>query len=145
MSDFQGGKVVSFRLPHDVPHIVSEYLDTLKKTHDRKFSREIADRFVQAIEKEALFGRPHKQLVIPYPENLTDEEKIFLNSDRTKALIGQLVVHLLSNPSEMALPRINTQLPAEEQTSSKREEPFITNETITSFVEKTFLNFDDDD
>ncbi|ALP39417.1 hypothetical protein ASL14_26445 (plasmid) [Paenibacillus sp. IHB B 3084] len=147
-SDFQGGKVVSFRLPHDVPKTVSDYLGNLKEIHQRKFSSEIAERFVQAIEKEALFQRPEKQLVIPFPENLTEEEKKFLKSDKTKALIGQLVVQLVSNPSEVPIPRLTA--PAVVNSKPKdnipdpRQASFETNSTIRNFTRKTFLSDLDD-
>lgn len=148
-SEFQGGKVVSFRLPHNVPQIVSEHLEHLRKTHGRKFSSEIADRFVQAIEKEALFGRPDKQLVIPFPKNLTEEEKVFLQSDRSKALIGQLIVQLLSNPSEVTVHTVDpdSKLGYENTENGRKpsEDLFITNEAVKGFVNQNFLNFDDDD
>ncbi|MBE7901108.1 hypothetical protein G7L40_27045 (plasmid) [Paenibacillus polymyxa] len=146
-TDFQGGKVVSFRLPHDVPKTVSNYLMNLKEIHKRKFSSEIADRFVQAIEKEALFQRPEKQLVIPFPENLTEEEKKFLKSDKTKALIGQLVVQLVRNPSEVpiqrqAAPAANNK--QKDDTPDPSQSAFETNSTIREFTRKTFLSDLDD-
>ncbi|MEI4926480.1 hypothetical protein Q8G50_28605, partial [Klebsiella pneumoniae] len=90
-----------------------------------------------------------KQLVIPFPKNLTEEEKDFLQSDRSKALIGQLIVQLLSNPSEVTVHTVDpdSKLGYENTENEKKssEDIFITNDAVKGFVNQNFLNFDDDD
>lgn len=150
MERFHGGKVVSFRLPHETPLSVLNFLTDLKAEYQRKFSSEIADRFVATIKEEAE-GKPQKKvdysLNIPIPENLTPEEIRYLQNHRTKALIGQLIVQLLKEPTSEI--KINSS--EEEKTVIKStqdeesEKEFVDNEALREFAQNTFLNFDDDD
>ncbi|MCM3006863.1 hypothetical protein [Priestia koreensis] len=150
MDSFHGGKVISFRLPHETPKPVLKHLTKLKKKHQRKFSSEISDRFVAAIQEEISSGKssvkPDKQLVIPLPDELTTEETKYLQSYRTKAIIGQLIVQLLKDPTaEVALPLDEEGEKPAAKTKEEPKEEFIKNDMLRSFAQKTFLDFDDDD
>jgi hypothetical protein len=86
-------------------------------------------------------------LDIPIPENLTPEKIRYLQNHRTKALIGQLIVQLLKDPTSEI--KINSS--EEEKTVIKStqdeesEKEFVDNETLREFTQNTCLNFDDDD
>lgn len=145
MEKFHGGKVVSFRLPHETPIDVLNFLTDLKEEHQRKFSSEIADRFVATMQEE-LAGKPKKKfdksLSIPIPEDLTPEEIKYLQNHRTKAIIGQLLVQLLKDPT--AEIKINS---SEEEKIINKEEPkksFVNDQKLQSFAQQNFLDFDDD-
>jgi len=53
---------VSFRLPHETPLAVLDFLTDLKEEHQRKFSSEIADRFIATMQEE-IAGKPKKSLI----------------------------------------------------------------------------------
>lgn len=142
MQHFEGGKVVSFRLPHDTPQQVLKHLNKLKEKHGRKFSSEIAEKFVASIQEELVNKNPENYLVIPYPKYFKKEAREFLQNDRARAMIGQLIAQLLKDPtSEITL----NSSEEEKTTDNNPKEEFIDNEALKSFAQKTFLDFDDDD
>jgi len=144
MSEFTPGKVISFRLPKATPTRVLTHLDELKKEHGRKFGGIMASRFVQMVDQEINKKHPEEMLVIPLPTGVSEEEKEFLRNEKNQALIGQLIVQLLKEPGKIAeLPRdMDTEV---QEPKEPEEKPYIQNEALLSFAQKTFLDFDDDD
>lgn len=166
MEQFHGGKVVSFRLPQETPLSVLHFLTILKEEKQRKFSKEVANRFVAAIKEEAE-GNTFKTLDynsvnIPIPKDLSPDEMKYLQNPRTQAMLGQLIVQVLKEPtSEIKItspekettlsrsaepkttPNETTEEPLEQSNQANKE--FIEDEKLQSFAQNTFLNFDDDD
>ncbi|MDW7617269.1 hypothetical protein SC499_21965 [Peribacillus simplex] len=138
MEQFEPGKTISFRLPSDTPLHVSEYLIRRKKELGRKFSSEIAPIFVKAVSQKALGNTDSDQITISLPEGLTAEQKEWMNHPNTRALIGQLLYQVVTQPTKAFEFNQTLENKQEEKTA------FKANAAIQKFAQKTFLDFDDD-
>jgi hypothetical protein len=141
MEPYGPGKTISFRLPHDTPEHVYQYLNKRKKILGRKFSSEIAPLFVQSISEKALQDQQGDILEVPIPKGLTNEQLDWLTHPNTQALIGQLLHQMVKQP----LKPLDLEPPVVESVSQESSSSFKTNNAITNFAKKTFLDFDDDD
>jgi len=143
---YETGKTISFRLPQNTPKSVIEHLNKRKNTLGRNFSREIAPLFVKAIE-ESLEESGEKNINIPLPPDLTTEQMNWLNSSYTKSLLSQLIFHVV-NKQGSPFTLGEDVLQAEKKPIEKVKEQkntFKVNSTTSSFIQKNFLDFDDDD
>ncbi|WP_053437827.1 hypothetical protein [Sporosarcina globispora] len=141
MEPYGPGTTISFRLPHDTPEHVYQYLNERKKKLGRKFSSEIAPLFIQSVSEKALQDQQEDLLEVPIPKGLSEEQLDWLTHPRTQALIGHLIWQMVKQPLkplEMAPPPV-------ESLPQKDSHSFKTNNAITNFAQKTFLDFDDDD
>lgn len=146
MDFYEPGKTISFRLPQNTPKTVIEHLNQRKDTLGRNFSREIAPLFINAIE-DSLKNSQVETVNIPLPSDLTKDQLDWINSSYTKSLLSQLIFQVINKPgspfsfgeSVLATDSDKNDV-AELETSS-----FKVNSTTSSFIQKTFLNFDDDD
>ena len=146
MDFYETGKTISFRLPQNTPKSVIEHLNKRKNTLGRNFSREIAPLFVKAIE-ESLEESGEKTVNIPLPPDLTTDQINWLNSSYTKSLLSQLIYHVVNKPGS-PFPLGEDVPQAEKKPTEKVQEQkntFKVNKTTSSFIQKNFLDFDDDD
>lgn len=147
MDFYEKGKTISFRLPQNTPKSVIEHLNKRKHTLGRNFSREIAPLFVKAIE-ESLEEVGEKTISIPLPSDLTTDQMNWINSSYTKSLLSQLIYHVVNKQGSPFLFGEDGVQQAENKQSEKVQEAkstFKVNSTTSSFVQKNFLDFDDDD
>ncbi|WP_445491589.1 hypothetical protein [Niallia sp. 03133] len=144
MDNFEPGKTISFRLPHNTPKSVSDHLNKRKKVLGRKFSREIAPLFVEAIEDAVVENKTIESVEIPLPKGLTQDQKEWLNSPHTKSLLSQLIYQVVSQPGT-PFPFSVPEKAAEQVPKQNAESSFKVDSKIQNFAKKTFLNFDDDD
>ncbi|MGG0741255.1 hypothetical protein [Niallia taxi] len=146
MDFYETGKTISFRLPQNTPNSVIEHLNKRKNTLGRNFSREIAPLFVKAIE-ESLEENGEKTVSIPLPPDLTTDQINWINSSYTKTLLSQLIYHVVNKPGSPF--SFGEDVPqAEKKPIEKVQEQknnFKVNSTTSSFIQKNFLDFDDDD
>lgn len=142
MEQFEPGKTISFRLPSDTPLHVLEDLTKRKKTLGRKFSSDIAPIFVDAISKRVQADEKHEQVIIPLPNDLTVEQKEWINHPYTKSLISQMLYQVINKPHT---PFDFTEPEPKDEKTIDNVKTFQVNQTIQNFAQKTFLNFDDDD
>lgn len=147
MGFYEPGKTISFRLPQNTPKPVIEHLNKRKSELGRNFSSEIAPLFVNSIEN-SLDSNQADFINIPLPSNLSLEQREWLNSTYTKTLLSQLihqvVNHQLTSPFSFNGDGTHD---ISEQTKDiePEQKSFKVNSTTSSFIQKTFLNFDDDD
>lgn len=141
MEKYGPGSTISFRLPNDTPDHVYHYLNERKKQLGRKFSSEITPLFIQSISEKALQGDQPDSIEIKLPKGLSNEQKNWLTHPNTQALIGQLLYQIINQPTKP----LTMNLPIMDIKSGDDSPSFKTNQTITNFAKKTFLNFDDDD
>lgn len=143
MEPFNPGKTISFRLPADTPLHVSTYLLERKEELGRKFSSDMAHIFVSALSHKVINNEDQKQLSIPLPDGLTQEQENWLKNPHTKSLISQMLFQIISKPG------VPFEMHSEPTTLPNVTEPekvaFQTNGMIQNYAKKTFLNFDDDD
>ncbi|MCM3216756.1 hypothetical protein M3612_19920 [Niallia taxi] len=146
MDFYEPGKTISFRLPQNTPKAVIEHLNQRKVTLGRNFSREIAPLFVNAID-DSLKNSQMETVNIPLPSGLTKDQLDWINSSYTKSLLSQLIYQVINKPGTPSalgesVPAIDSK---ENDEVQPKTNPFKINSTTSSFVQKTFLNFDDDD
>ncbi|WP_154319554.1 hypothetical protein [Metabacillus idriensis] len=140
MEQFEPGKTISFRLPHDTPVSVSKYLTRRKTRLGRKFSSEIAPLFVDAISRKISKTSEEDTISVPLPKGITNDQKEWLNHPQTKALISQLLYQVINKPATGF--DFDTIEGKNEDTPSQS---FKVNDTVKNFAQKTFLTFEDDD
>ncbi|MFP7474297.1 hypothetical protein SFC55_25260 [Niallia taxi] len=146
MDFYEKGKTISFRLPQNTPKSVIEHLNKRKITLGRNFSREIAPLFVKAIE-ESLEKSGEKTISIPLPPDLTTDQMNWLNSSYTKSLLSQLIYHVVNKQGSPFVFGEDVQQIDNRQSEKVQEvkTTFKVNSTTGSFIQKNFLDFDDDD
>jgi len=143
---YEKGKTISFRLPQNTPKSVIEHLNKRKHTLGRNFSREIAPLFVKAVE-ESLEVSGEKTISIPLPSDLTTDQIDWINSSYTKALLSQLIYHVVNkqgSPFRLGEDVLRTENKQSEKVQEVKT-TFKVNSTTSSFIQKNFLDFEDDD
>ncbi|MEK4671069.1 hypothetical protein [Niallia sp. FSL R7-0271] len=146
MDFYEPGKTISFRLPQNTPKAVIEHLNKRKVKIGRNFSREIAPLFVNAID-DALKKSQTETVNIPLPSDLTKDQLDWINSSYTKSLLSQLIYQVINKPgTPFAFDEGIQAIDSKENVEVQQETTsFKVNSTTSNFVQKTFLNFDDDD
>ena len=146
MDFYEKGKTISFRLPQNTPKSVIEHLNKRKHTLGRTFSREIALLWVKAVG-ESLEENGEKTISVPLPPDLTTDQIDWLNSSYTKSLLSQLIYHVVNKQGtpfqfgDDVLRTVNNQTEKVQEVKTT----FKVNSTTSSFIQKNFLDFDDDD
>ncbi|MED3965810.1 hypothetical protein [Niallia taxi] len=147
MGFYEPGKTISFRLPQNTPKSVIEHLNKRKIELGRNFSSEIAPLFVNSIDN-SFESNQADSINIPLPSNLSLEQREWLNSSYTKTLLSQLihqvVNHQLTSPFSFDGDGIQN-VSKQTEDIEPEQKSFKVNSTTSSFIQKTFLNFDDDD
>ncbi|MFB9759271.1 hypothetical protein [Ectobacillus funiculus] len=134
---FDPGDVVSLRLPKDLTEQDLKGLNTLKSKLDRDFNKIITPIFLSAVNDYVTKGQ--KQLTVPLPNKLTEEQENHYNHPMVQQLIGQIVYQLISNPSKpFQIPNMTQQ---EEQKPTP--EAKLQNSFAARFAKKNLLDFDD--
>lgn len=89
------GHVLSFRLPSDTPDHILKYLQNLKDTEGRKFSKCLVEIFFAGIgvtkEQEGIF--------IPLHQPLTKAQREWLKHEQSETLLSNLFYQLISEPT----------------------------------------------
>ncbi|MBL4952167.1 hypothetical protein JK635_08070 [Neobacillus sp. YIM B02564] len=143
MVHYQAGSTISFRLPSDTPKEILDTLNKLKQQEGRGFSQRMIQLFFQALSEW------DKYEVRVSLENLTDDERRWLDDDHTKALIQAMIENLLRHPNQIfpSLAEWSTEKEGEEKSSripaSAESKPFKVESEHTKRLAYQLFDFDD--
>jgi hypothetical protein len=115
------GHVLSFRLPSDTPDHILKYLQNLKDTEGRKFSKKITGIFFNGIAAST----QQESISIPLHQPLTKEQREWLKHEQTETLIRNVFYQLLSEPTssvEIKVPEMIPTKPTPEPIPPQKEE-----------------------
>ncbi|MFC4766545.1 hypothetical protein [Effusibacillus consociatus] len=112
------GQVISFRLPADTPIHVIEFLNHLKETEGRGFSKKIGQMFITGVNQELASRQPN--VLIPLPQPLSTEQQHWLNHSVTQEFIGKLICQLASHSLPVVEPPV-FEMPIEEVAPHKEK------------------------
>ncbi|MCM2534170.1 hypothetical protein NDK43_19655 [Neobacillus pocheonensis] len=110
------GQVITFRLPSDTPEHILKYLQKLKESDKRDFSRKVAELVILGISNK----KEQETISIPMIQKLTKEQRDWLKHEQTEALLGNMIYQLFSEPArltsiEVTEPKMEVQIPLQDK------------------------------
>ncbi|MNO63759.1 hypothetical protein D3C76_544720 [compost metagenome] len=92
-SAIKAGQTISVALPADTPQYVLTYLNQLKSAGERTYHRKIAQLFMESVREACSREQPY--LLIPLPNDLSEEQQDWFNHPYTRKLLAQWVYQLV--------------------------------------------------
>lgn len=85
------GDVISFRIPVEIGQAEVEFLNRIRKEKGHKFGGYISGLFFEKVREEMLGSG---SLVIPLPQQMSEEERRRIDNPAFRELLGLWVYHL---------------------------------------------------
>lgn len=94
-ANMQRGQVISFRLPSETSDHILKYLQRLKETEGRKFSKKLSELLMKGIG----VATDQESIIIPINQTLTKEQKEWLKHEQSEVILRNLVYQILTEPT----------------------------------------------